>query len=67
MGRQRKDDETQVTKPPRSKPKRAWELIALVAVVDALVVGELIFQWARPRARATDTVHDGYWICCPLS
>lgn len=31
MGRQRKDDETQVTKPPRSKLRQGWPLIAPVA------------------------------------
>lgn len=38
---------TQTAEPPRPKPKRAWELIWLVIVVAALIVGELVFQLAK--------------------
>jgi hypothetical protein len=50
---QGKDDPTQRTKPPRSKLKRALPLIALVAAVGVLVLGELAFQWAKHRGWAT--------------
>ena len=50
---------TQTTKPPLSRPKRAWELIALVAVVGVLILGELAFQGARHLGWTTYTAADG--------
>jgi hypothetical protein len=47
------------TKPPRSRLKPAWELIALVVVVGALLVGEIAFQWAKHRGWTTYTEEDG--------